>query len=206
MQVAAKQCVDCQADISARGHSAERCCSCSDQHTLSYAYRYYRTPEYKAKEKKRYIRDRERRAQYSVRPEAVARRRARQQSPEGKEAQARASRKHLLKKAEMTQEKAATPPGDIAMIKTEWTGADLPSGKNVPLGWTLFDGRLITHGETGDELFEIDPDGDSADDKDKSYIAPVGDEPQTEALIGLCLIFTLSVILFLGLWLAGWLT
>ena len=111
MLVAAKQCVDCQADISDLGHTAKRCRSCSDKHKFICAYHYYRTPEYKAREKKRYIRNLEHRKQYSQRPEVVARRRARQRSPKGKEAQARAGRKHyMLKKAKMIQEKAAVPP------------------------------------------------------------------------------------------------
>ena len=117
MKIALRACVDCQADISDRQHNAKRCLPCADklaqvrERTRSatrsktvadraYRHHYYRTPEYKAKSKKRYIRNLEHRKQYNQRPEVVARRRARQQSPEGKEAQARATRKYLLKKAE----------------------------------------------------------------------------------------------------------
>ena len=82
---------------------------------------------------------------------------------------------------------------------------DLPSATTKPRGWTMLNGRLIVCDNTGDELWELALDPDD-DDKDRSCYVPLGDEPMTEAVIGLWVVGASWAVTLLGFWLAGWLT
>ena len=83
---------------------------------------------------------------------------------------------------------------------------DLPSGRAVPLGWAMRDGRDVFCDSTGDELWEIDPDGADVCLWTETRDLPASPEPWSEGAIGLCLVMSLWVITLLGFWLAGWLT
>ena len=112
-----KKCEDCAVDILGRPWRAKLCFACAGERARkqaaaasaawlktperkAYMWRYYRTPEYRAKS---IARNRSpemvaARKEYYQRPEVKARRKARMRTPEGKEAQRRAALKYLAKK------------------------------------------------------------------------------------------------------------